>query len=104
MECNLKELTMKLLLILSIFGVVLSCGIAAAGEPVINYNVHVGHNLPQCNSTWEGRMGPYSEEILSGIGENAVQTSPVVRSCTGCALNNQSQDCVCKTCYDYFDN
>lgn len=74
-------------------------------EPVISTNVHVvsGATPEQCPASWSGDIGEDQQVGFSGAGEETSNTSPGVRSCTGCAIDNKSGDCVCAKCYDYYD-
>jgi len=78
---------------------------AYAGPPVINNNVTIFQhaNPGQCPSSVKMRGGNYDVTDFSGLGEQDTDSAPGVRSCTGCAID-QAGDCVCKTCYDYFDD
>jgi hypothetical protein len=80
--------------------------ISNAVPPVINKNVHVIQNATtaQCPTSIRGKVGEANVITYSGIGEQDDESAPGVRSCTGCAIDSQSGDCVCETCYDYFDN
>lgn len=74
-------------------------------EPLISKNVTV---IPkggsgQCTPSWKGRTYPEAETVLSGAGETQAQTGAMLRSCTDCAVDSQSGDCVCGTCYDYYN-
>jgi hypothetical protein len=93
---------MKYLLILCILMI---SNTVLAQTPVVQYNLVVIQNATpsQCQASWNGR--PNQEDVArTGAGQDYGLSGPVVRSCTECALvsSNQSQDCVCKTCYDYF--
>lgn len=69
--------------------------------PIVNQNVTIMQNSSpaQCTSSWNGKANPAIVQTLSGSfsGEAAG-----VMSCTGCALDNQS-NCVCSKCYNYFN-
>lgn len=78
-----------------------------AQPPVISRNVTVITNVNsnQCPVAWRGKSG--QENITRyGAGADYNMSGPVIRSCTGCRpVINQSNstDCVCRTCYDYFN-
>lgn len=73
--------------------------------PVINYNVHVLKNATpaQCTSSMESEIGAEITQVDSAYGNNDELTSPGVQSCTDCAIDSQSKDCVCGTCYQHFN-
>jgi hypothetical protein len=77
----------------------------AVVSPVIQHNVSILQNATpaQCRAAQQGRAAPTDVESYSGFGEYTGLSSPGMRSCSGCAVNSQSEDCVCKTCYYYFD-
>src|SRR5690348_11493429 len=74
-------------------------------EPIVNNNVHVMQNTTssQCPASWKGRTYPDAMQVLTGGGEQSMQSGPIVRSCEGCSFDGQSRDCVCSTCYDYYN-
>jgi hypothetical protein len=78
---------------------------AGAVEPVISHNVHVVKNATpaQCNASWEGDIAPASAVDDTGAGSQTILTAPGVRSCSSCAIEQASGDCVCKTCYDNYN-
>jgi len=78
---------------------------AFAGPPIVSFNVHVfQHASPsQCSGSWRGRVGPEDVSSYTRLGDVNDLSGPVVRSCTGCAVNSRSHDCVCRRCYDYFN-
>jgi hypothetical protein len=78
---------------------------AWASEPLISKNVHVVQNATsaQCPATWRGTGNPDIAERNTALGQADVVGSDV-RSCTGCAIDKKSGDCVCSKCYDYSDN
>lgn len=75
-------------------------------EPVINKNVHIIKNATpaQCLSSMRGKAGEAMDTTYTGVGEQDIESAPGVRTCTGCAIDSASGDCVCETCYDYFDS
>lgn len=76
-----------------------------AVEPVINKNVHVlrGVTPSQCPTSWMGNPGSadINADTSGGVSNSAVGSG--VRSCTGCAFDQASGDCVCATCYDNYN-
>lgn len=76
---------------------------AFSGPPDITYNVTVAQNVAenQCPASWEGQTSPDIVNVMSGLGNEQENTGPVIRSCSNCAI--QSGNCVCGTCYDYFN-
>ena len=100
MKPLLKRIAFYLLLIGSV------AAFAASVEPVINYDVHVVQDAKpdQCPASWEGTIGEDQEVRYSGAGQETGITSPGVNSCTDCAIDKASGDCVCGTCYEHFDS
>ena len=74
----------------------------AFAEPIVTNNVHVFPNATptQCTADWNGDSQPIEDEFATGSGGGNIIT-PGMLSCTGCAIDTSSGDCVCKTCYDY---
>lgn len=72
--------------------------------PSITQNVHVLTNTTpaNCPSSWNGSIAPDETTGVSGYGIES-GTAVGVQSCTGCAFDNNSRDCVCKTCYGYYN-
>ena len=81
----------------------LSCQAVFADAPDISYNVHVRANATpaQCPSSLRGDAQPASGIDISRFGSDLVE-GPGVMDCTGCAIDNQSSDCVCKRCYSFY--
>ena len=73
--------------------------------PIINNDMHVLFNIhpSQCPSSWNGRVDPETMTIISGYGMDTGVSTVGVQSCIGCAFDSSSHDCVCKTCYSYFN-
>jgi len=96
---------MVLFFILAACVFALNGAVAAPGAPIVTRNVHVvPHATPsQCPSSVESRSSPVGQTDLSRFGSGTVE-SPGILSCTGCAIDNASGDCVCSTCYDYFND
>ena|SRR5204863_9800353 len=94
----------KLITLIIIPAILLFSIIIFAAPPVINKNVTViSKSSPaQCTSSLRTRIGSDIMTTYSGMGEQDDESAPGVRSCTGCSI--QEGDCVCSTCYDYFDN
>lgn len=95
----------QILLFGSLLLISLSVYAEGGEEPIISNNVHVMQNTTssQCPSSWKGRVYPDAMQVLTGAGEEYTQTGPIVRACSQCSFDNQSRDCVCATCYDYYD-
>lgn len=95
-----RSIICLILMMLSIFSIVF-----AQQGPMIQNNVHVLQNATPstCQAAASGRAGPADMVGYSGGGEFSGTTGPGVRSCTGCAVDNNSGDCVCKICYYYFN-
>lgn len=79
---------------------------AFAQAPIISRNVHVVHNATpsQCPSTWNSKGASENVGVVydTGGGQyNAV--NPGIDSCVNCAIDSKSQDCVCGTCYSYYN-
>lgn len=91
-----------MLLILTSF---LVCSMGFAQSPLVRKDVHVLKNATddQCQAAANGRAGPQDMVGYSGAGEFTGTTGPGVRSCTNCAVDYRTQDCVCKLCYYYFN-
>lgn len=72
--------------------------------PVISRDVTVIKNATpsQCTSSWNGQANPEIVVNESGYGDNS-EIAQGVLSCTDCAIDSLSKDCVCKTCYSYFN-
>lgn len=72
--------------------------------PTVSRNVHVIQNArpSQCPSSWNGSASPEIVQDLSGYGNNTGIAQGVL-SCTGCAIDASSNDCVCSKCYSYFN-
>lgn len=83
----------------------LSTGTSFADPPVISHNVHVFKNATQaqCTSSWRGRASPDAMGDVSRFGQGTVE-SPGLKSCVGCQVDSASQDCVCRSCYEFFNN
>jgi hypothetical protein len=96
-----------LLVIMSAFIFISSNAVFADDvEPVINYNVSVIKNATpaQCTASWDGDISADQEVTTDGDGMQTSTTSPGVMSCTGCAIEQKSGDCVCKTCYSNYSS
>ncbi len=72
--------------------------------PVEQNNVTVLQNAnpTSCQAASSGRADPAEVVNYSSLGQGGAVSSPGVRSCTGCAVDNQS-NCVCAKCYYYFN-
>lgn len=95
---------MRILLAFFVFcSALVGSQIVLADPPDITHNVVVmtGSTPSQCTSSMRGNAAPASDIDISRFGSNDVE-GPGVQSCTGCAIN-QSGNCVCKTCYSYYD-
>jgi len=97
---------MKAILTLIIFSALLvgcASGVQTANVDA-KLNVHVIQNATpqQCTATWKGNTAPRPEVSYSRIGEVTTLSPPGDRSCTGCAIDQGSGDCVCKKCYDFY--
>lgn len=105
-ENKAKGFNMRLYLLAFIICLSLCNSILAddVTPPVINYNVHVikNTNPSQCPSSWNGSISPETITNESQYG-TSYGTAIGVQSCTGCAFDNQSGDCVCNTCYGYYN-
>ncbi len=97
--------TMSLLFSLFLF-IAYSTAFAFAVPPVIQHNVLIIHDASpnQCPSSMQGDMTAEVDNVASAFGGDDELTSPGVQSCTGCAIDQQSGNCVCSTCYKHFDN
>lgn len=96
---------MRAIVTLFILGTVLLTSQAVLADPPdITYDVPVVANATpaQCTSSWRGDASPASGIDISRFGSDSVE-GPGVVSCTGCAIDNSSGDCVCHTCYSYYD-
>lgn len=82
-----------------------AANIVFAQMPAVSENVPVvqSGDPARCDSSWTGKASR-DEVSRMGVGQNYGLSGPTVRSCQGCAMVevNQTQTCVCKTCYDYF--
>ncbi len=90
-------------LILIIIALIGFSSVFSAVEPAISYNVHVIQNASpgQCQPSMRNDTGPGDTQNNTRFGQ--LDTSnPGVRSCTGCAIDSQSGDCVCRTCYTHY--
>lgn len=96
----------KLVILLIIQCFMLISGVTHAAPPVINRNVTImpSASSSQCPSSFRSRIGSDIITTYSGLGEQDDESAPGVRSCTGCAIAQGTDDCVCNVCYDYFDN
>jgi hypothetical protein len=75
-----------------------------AQPPIVSHNVPVlQHATPSQCHAWKGRVAPEGEEYYSRFGQDVSMSGPGIRSCTGCTIDSNSHDCVCRTCYDYFN-
>lgn len=94
---------MRIVLILFMFcSALLTSQMVLADAPDIDHNVQVmsGVSPSQCPSSWRGDADPATGIDISRFGSDDVE-GPGVQSCTGCAI--QSGNCVCQTCYSYYD-
>jgi hypothetical protein len=86
---------------------ILSNGVAAVQvvEPVINKNVHVMQNVTpaQCPTSWRGNASATDITNETGRGTSNYQVATGIQSCSGCAFDQASRDCVCATCYDDYN-
>lgn len=73
--------------------------------PVVSHDVHVMQNAtPSQCTNYKGHADPVDDaETFTRFGEDTSITGPGIRTCRGCQVDPQSQDCVCKTCYDYYN-
>lgn len=95
---------MKKLAILSLMLIGMTSVIAdQEAPPVVNHNVHVLQNAQpfQCTSSMRMDIDPAEVSNYTAGGEVDV-SSPGVRSCSGCMIDRQTDDCVCDTCYDHY--
>jgi len=94
---------MKSILKLLIISISFIASASAVAEPIVTRNVHVIRNATasQCPSSYNGRGSDEISTTVSGAGQNNNIATPGLLSCTGCAVDNTSGDCVCKTCYSY---
>jgi len=76
-----------------------------ASEPVITYDVRLLQNATQaqCMAAQNADVGPVHEEVYSSAGEYDGDSGPGVRSCSGCKVDYSTKDCICRTCYSYFN-
>lgn len=72
--------------------------------PSVNRNVHVIQNTTPsgCPRSWNGEIGPEEVSEATGYGMQS-GTAVGVQSCTGCAFDSKSHDCVCNRCYGYYN-
>lgn len=93
---------MKRILFLALL---LVTSLAFAQEPIITQNVTVLQNTTaaQCPSSWRGTTQPANQITDTAAGVETGMTGATVRSCEGCAFDDNSKSCICKTCYDYFN-
>jgi hypothetical protein len=97
---------MKLRLLIALFLVLTyTNSYAIAVEPSINNNVHVlrGVTPSQCPSSWRGNPGTADIQADTGEGMSNSAVGSGVTSCTGCAFDQASGDCVCATCYNNYN-
>lgn len=73
--------------------------------PSITNNVHVITNTTpqQCPVSWKGSAAPETMTVATGQGLDTGVDTIGVQSCTGCAFDSSTRDCVCRTCYQYFN-
>ena len=93
------------LLIASLLVLTFTNAYAFAVEPIINNNVHVlkGVTPSQCPSSWRGNPGTTDIQVDSGEGMSNAAVGSGVTSCTSCAFDQASGDCVCATCYSNYN-
>ncbi len=74
----------------------------AADQPMISKNVHVMKNATaaQCTSSYRGTANPDVTQYNTALGQTDA-VGAAVRSCSGCAIDPASHDCVCRTCFAY---
>lgn len=92
----------KLIILLMLVGMNVALANPEA-PPVVNHNVHVFQNAQpfQCPSSIRMDISPAEVTNNTGVGQ-IDSSSPGVRSCSGCMIDRQSNDCVCDTCYDHY--
>src|SRR5690242_18775653 len=73
--------------------------------PIIRYNVLLLQNATsaQCDAAKNGRAQQEEAQSYSVAGNYSGLTGPGIRSCTRCTVRYPSHDCVCSTCYYYFN-
>lgn len=74
-------------------------------SPIIRYNVPILQNASpsQCQAARRGQAAPEEVNAYTGAGGYSGSSGPGVRSCTGCTVDPSSQNCICRTCYYYFN-
>lgn len=72
-------------------------------QPIVTHDVHIMQQAStfQCRGAWRGTSSPDVTESFTGGGSHYA-AQPGVMSCIGCAIDNSSKDCVCRTCYSYY--
>lgn len=73
--------------------------------PAISKNVHIMRNTTpaQCPASWEGQASTEMFAEASGMGLNTGIPLVGVQSCSHCAYDSKTSDCICATCYGYFN-
>lgn len=94
-----------ILRLLAITVMLFGCGIIFAAQPIITYNVVVKQNTDaaHCPASWGGESGNDILTEVSGQGINDGIDTAGIESCTDCAFDAKTHNCVCKTCYGYYD-
>lgn len=74
-------------------------------EPVISHNVPVMQNSSpsQCPTSWRGAVSPEAVTDLSDYGIDTGVEMVGVQSCSSCAFDQTSGNCICGTCYGYYN-
>ena len=79
---------------------------AFQSPPMISNNVHVITNATpqQCKSYESGKVAPSEQfTVNSRFGSGNGEGNAGVRSCNNCKIDPASNDCVCASCYSYYN-
>ena len=100
MKCLFILLILQGLLILAI-----QSAFANYVEPDVERNVHILQNATPtaCQAASNGSSGPQDVTSDTRYGAYNGTTGAGIRSCSDCAVDPTSGDCVCRICYYYFN-
>ena len=90
-------------IVLIVCHLILFISFSAVAEPIITRDVPVLEHVDpsQCPSSWRNEAGP--ADVTHPHLSQYDTSGPGVRSCTDCYYQSSTQNCVCKTCYSYFN-
>lgn len=78
---------------------------AYAQSTIVSHDVHVLQNATQsqCMNYRGGYAGEADVEAFTSYGGFTGTSGAGVQTCSDCAIDPNSNDCVCRTCYSYFN-